>query len=125
MQSLETDTEGRPGAGLPLTLTALDLKSGADWLVSEPPAVRDAFLNSLTKGELLALPFLFDFWAMPHQVPPEGDWRTWVILGGRGAGKPAQGPNGCARRSRDQPLLTVACAGAWRWWVKPSNRSAM
>ena len=91
MQSLETDTEGRIGAGLPLTLTALDLKSGADWLVSEPPAVRDAFLNSLTKGELLALPFLFDFWAMPHQVPPEGDWRTWVILGGRGAGKTRAG----------------------------------
>ena len=27
------------------------------------------------------------FWAMEHQLPPEGDWRTWVILGGRGAGK--------------------------------------
>jgi phage terminase large subunit-like protein len=24
---------------------------------------------------------------MPHQVPPGGDWTTWVMLGGRGAGK--------------------------------------
>ncbi|WP_170610494.1 DNA-packaging protein [Ruegeria arenilitoris] len=24
---------------------------------------------------------------MPHQLPPEGDWRSWVIMGGRGAGK--------------------------------------
>ena len=28
---------------------------------------------------------------MPHQLPPEGDWRTWVILGGRGAGKTRAG----------------------------------
>ncbi|MAU53887.1 MAG: ATP-binding protein [Roseovarius sp.] len=28
---------------------------------------------------------------MPHQLPPEGDWRAWVILGGRGAGKTRAG----------------------------------
>jgi phage terminase large subunit-like protein len=28
---------------------------------------------------------------MPHQLPPEGDWKTWVILGGRGAGKTRAG----------------------------------
>lgn len=28
---------------------------------------------------------------MPHQLPPAGDWRTWVILGGRGAGKTRAG----------------------------------
>ena len=28
---------------------------------------------------------------MPHQLPPDGDWRTWVILGGRGAGKTRAG----------------------------------
>ena len=39
----------------------------------------------------MALPFLFEFWAMPHQLPPEGDWRSWVIMGGRGAGKTRAG----------------------------------
>ncbi|MGR3485932.1 MAG: DNA-packaging protein [Paracoccaceae bacterium] len=34
---------------------------------------------------------LFEFWAHPHQRPPGGDWRTWVILGGRGAGKTRAG----------------------------------
>jgi phage terminase large subunit-like protein len=34
---------------------------------------------------------LFEFWALPHQVAPEGDWRAWVILGGRGAGKTRAG----------------------------------
>jgi len=39
----------------------------------------------------LALPYLFEFWAMEHQLPPESDWRTWVIMGGRGAGKTRAG----------------------------------
>jgi len=39
----------------------------------------------------MALPFLFEFWAMDHQLPPDGDWRSWVILGGRGAGKTRAG----------------------------------
>ncbi|MEM9968308.1 MAG: terminase family protein [Pseudomonadota bacterium] len=28
---------------------------------------------------------------MPHQLPPAGEWRTWVVLGGRGAGKTRAG----------------------------------
>ncbi|WP_107498059.1 terminase family protein [Thalassobius sp. I31.1] len=44
----------------------------------------------------MALPFLFEFWALPHQLPPETcedgrDWRTWLCLGGRGAGKTRAG----------------------------------
>ncbi|MGI9395456.1 MAG: DNA-packaging protein [Boseongicola sp.] len=34
---------------------------------------------------------MFEFWALPHQLAPEGSWRTWVILGGRGAGKTRAG----------------------------------
>ncbi|CUH80174.1 Large terminase phage packaging protein [Tropicibacter naphthalenivorans] len=45
----------------------------------------------MTDGERLALPYLFEFWAHEHQLPPEGDWRAWVILGGRGAGKTRAG----------------------------------
>ena len=53
--------------------------------------MRRRFLDGLGDGELLALPFLFELWAMAHQRPPEGDWRTWVVLGGRGAGKTRAG----------------------------------
>ena len=53
--------------------------------------MQTAFLDELSEGALLALPFLFEFWALPHQVPPEGDWKTWVCLGGRGAGKTRAG----------------------------------
>ena len=73
------------------TWTRPDLKFGANWVASADAASQDRILNSLTEGELLALPFLFEFWALPHQLPPEGDWRSWVILGGRGAGKTRAG----------------------------------
>jgi len=67
------------------------LTSGASWIGSADVALQDQFLNELDEGELLALPFLFEFWAMPHQLPPEGAWRSWVIMGGRGAGKTRAG----------------------------------
>jgi len=45
----------------------------------------------MSEQTLLALPYLFEFWAMEHQLPPPGAWRAWVILGGRGAGKTRAG----------------------------------
>ncbi|KKL19102.1 hypothetical protein LCGC14_2468830, partial [marine sediment metagenome] len=56
-----------------------------------PPNTQRAFLDGLSEGALLGLPYLFEFWAMEHQLAPEGDWRSWVILGGRGAGKTRAG----------------------------------
>lgn len=67
------------------------MRSGAVWLASAPAAVQSEFLDDLSVGERLALPFLFEFWAHAHQLPPEGDWRAWVALGGRGAGKTRAG----------------------------------
>ena len=50
-----------------------------------------AFLEGLSDNALLSLPWLFEFWALPHQLPPVGAWRSWVIMGGRGAGKTRAG----------------------------------
>ncbi len=79
------------GAREHLTLMRRDLKSGSGLIASEPPEVADAFLASLSDQTLAALPYIFEFWAMSHQLPPEGAWKTWVILGGRGAGKTRAG----------------------------------
>jgi len=53
--------------------------------------VQEEFLSNLSPNALASLPYLFDFWAHPHQLAPEGNWRSWVILGGRGAGKTRAG----------------------------------
>jgi phage terminase large subunit-like protein len=34
---------------------------------------------------------LWPFWARTEQLPPDGDWRLWVLNGGRGAGKTRAG----------------------------------
>ncbi len=73
------------------TLTPYDLRLGADWIASAAPQIRTEFLDSLSDEALAALPYLFEFWALPHQLPPEGNWRSWVVMGGRGAGKTRAG----------------------------------
>ncbi|MFY0648073.1 MAG: DNA-packaging protein [Sulfitobacter geojensis] len=75
----------------PLILTERGLRSGANWIASADAVVQEQFLDDLEEAELLALPYLFEFWAMDHQLPPEGAWRTWVVMGGRGAGKTRAG----------------------------------
>lgn len=68
-----------------------ETRSCADWLACAPRAIQVELLDTLTEDALRALPWLFEVWAMPHQLPPPGDWRAWVCLGGRGAGKTRAG----------------------------------
>ncbi len=74
-----------------LISTICDVKSGAALVASAGVADRKEFLRSLSDEQVRALPYLFEFWALNHQLAPAGDWRTWVILGGRGAGKTRAG----------------------------------
>ncbi len=67
------------------------MRSAAVWLASATPDVVDEFLHGLTEGSFLALPWVFECWALPHQLPPEGAWKSWVVMGGRGAGKTRAG----------------------------------
>lgn len=76
---------------LPSISALQELKSGSALLASAKPEEQKAFLDSLKDNELASLPWLFEFWAHEHQLPPEGDWRSWVIMGGRGAGKTRAG----------------------------------
>ena len=49
---------------------------------------------------------LFDWplWARPEQLPPEGHWRTWLILGGRGSGKTRAGAEWVRMKAADIAL---------------------
>ncbi|MBU2958625.1 terminase family protein [Paracoccus sp. C2R09] len=72
-------------------MTPQETRSGAAWLASAGPEEVEDFLGGLSENALMSLPWLFEFWALPHQLPPEGDWKSWVIMGGRGAGKTRAG----------------------------------
>lgn len=67
------------------------MKSAGVWLSSVTPEIIDEFLGGLSNETLVALPWMFEFWALPHQLPPDGGWKTWIIMGGRGAGKTRAG----------------------------------
>lgn len=90
---MKSGSEAKPGQFTTMrsTLPGHGLRSGADWIACATPEEQAEFLTGLSEGALLVLPYLFEFWALPHQLPPEGDWRSWVILGGRGAGKTRAG----------------------------------
>jgi len=56
-----------------------------------PPHSRAAFLRALPANTRAALPYLWRFKARPEQLPPDGEWTTWLVLGGRGSGKTRAG----------------------------------
>lgn len=89
MQSAED--RRRPAKAVSSTLTGQGPRSLGELLASAGPEAVEAFLDALDANAVAALPWLFECWALPHQLPPGGDWRTWVILGGRGAGKTRAG----------------------------------
>ncbi|OKL43207.1 ATP-binding protein [Pseudovibrio exalbescens] len=51
----------------------------------------EVFLNSLTRQQLRFLQHEWSAFAHPHQLPPKGQWHTWLIMGGRGCGKTRAG----------------------------------
>ncbi|MFD1423416.1 DNA-packaging protein [Laceyella tengchongensis] len=48
-------------------------------------------IQSLSEEEAHSLLYDWRFWARPNQLPPEGNWRTWLLLAGRGFGKTRTG----------------------------------
>ena len=66
-------------------------KSLRDLALGLPQGELEAFLGALSSNALMSLPWLFEHWAIGHQLPPEGDWTTWVDPGRPGAGKTRAG----------------------------------
>lgn len=54
-------------------------------------AERASLLKGLTKKQAEDILWDWRFWARPNQLPPVGEWLTWLILAGRGYGKTRTG----------------------------------
>jgi phage terminase large subunit-like protein len=50
-----------------------------------------AWAETCSDGDASAFEFVWPYWARPTQLPPDGDWRYWLILAGRGFGKTRAG----------------------------------
>ncbi|GAM98854.1 genetransfer agent terminase protein [alpha proteobacterium U9-1i] len=53
----------------------------------------------------------FAVWGRLEQLPPSGDWRTWMFLGGRGAGKTRAGAEWVSHRARNGLSRRIALIG--------------
>ena len=64
-------------------------------------------LAKLSLSDLRLMDRHWAFWARPEQLAPPGDWRTWLFLGGRGAGKTRAGAEWLAAASRRNDRLAL------------------
>lgn len=65
--------------------------SVAQSIAKLPSEERAALLRELPIDQAVALLHDWKFWARPNQMPPDGNWRTWLLLAGRGFGKTRTG----------------------------------
>jgi len=87
----------------------------AAWIASKPKETWKPLLGNPTEAEYERLFWSWDFWARPEQLPPEGDWRTWLVLAGRGFGKTRTGAEwvrGLVESNRAARIALVAPTAA-------------
>ena len=88
--------------------------SHAGWLASLPEAPRNELIAALTPAQARALVYAWPFWARANQLPPDGDWRVWLLLAGRGFGKTRTGAEMVRARAaaRTAPRLALVAPTA-------------
>jgi phage terminase large subunit-like protein len=74
--------------------------------------LREAALKALTEDDAKRIWGSWRFHARVAQWEPEGDWRIWLFLGGRGAGKTRAGAECVAEEIRAQRVKRVALIAA-------------
>jgi predicted phage terminase large subunit-like protein len=83
------------------------------WLRSRPLAEQKAFYDQFqTEEERAALEAHWSWWARDEQWPPTGNWRIWLLMGGRGSGKTRAGAEWIADGVRSGTMRRIALLGA-------------
>jgi phage terminase large subunit-like protein len=74
--------------------------------------MRRAILRKLPREQVDHALADWRFRARPEQLPPPGDWRTWLFLGGRGSGKTRAGAEWIAEGVRRRKMRRIGLVGA-------------
>jgi phage terminase large subunit-like protein len=77
-----------------------------------PPAELRRILENLNRSQRKLALKTWWFWARDEQRPPPGDWRIWLFLGGRGAGKTRAGAEWIADGVRRGRMRRIGLVGA-------------
>jgi len=64
---------------------------------------------AMSNAEVEKKYFDWHHWALPKQLPPPGDWITWLLMGGRGSGKTRAGAEWVRQLAREgvSPIALV------------------
>ena len=86
-------------------------------------------LDALSEADFAALEGDFPILAHIHQDPPAasnsgGDWTTWLVLGGRGAGKTRLGAEWVRALCTAARLMRTGRTARSRWSARPSTTCA-
>jgi len=81
-------------------------------LLEMSAAERQAALVRLSEHERSELRFHWKVWARPEQLPPQGDWRTWLVMAGRGFGKTRLGAEWVRQVAHEHGEARIALVGA-------------
>jgi phage terminase large subunit-like protein len=73
-------------------------------------AEAESEVAALTDAAAEADYFNWHKWAFPKQLPPPGDWTTWLLMGGRGSGKTRAGAEWVRSLAR-QGVSPIALVG--------------
>ena len=73
---------------------------------------RKDFLGCLSPSEAEELRFHWRLWARAEQLPPPGDWQTWLVCAGRGFGKTRAGSEWVRLQAKRNPDARIALVGS-------------
>ena len=89
-----------------------DPASHLDWLLDRKDEERLALLDELGMAQREEFSTHWRLWARRDQLPPEGDWRCWLVMAGRGFGKTRAGSEWVRSVAEADPDARIALIGA-------------
>jgi hypothetical protein len=83
-----------------------------DWLCEAGDADMEDLVRALAQTERNDFQYNWPLWARTAQLPPEGDWRVWLVMAGRGFGKTRAGAEWVRKLAEENPDARIALVAA-------------
>ncbi|MFN3468281.1 MAG: DNA-packaging protein [Novosphingobium sp.] len=82
------------------------------WVPDASAEQISAFVEGLEEREIIEWPYDWRTWGRANQMAPQGDWRVWLVLAGRGFGKTRLGAEWVRGIAESRPDSRIALVGA-------------
>lgn len=83
-----------------------------DWMFNASREEIDTFFARLSDNECREWRWNWNIWSRKSQRAPQGDWRIWLVMAGRGFGKTRLGAEWVRERAEADPEARIALVAA-------------